>query len=222
MRDSHVVTVVGRQRIADFAHLASVRQEIAGNRLVRAILKLNTGQISEILNRHTTFDSGDAIDERGTLRALAALFLRQIVFVANVADQLLRHILQRDDAVGTAIFVDDHRQMNATLTQQFKAWQQLRRARQRNAFARHVGDRLRLGIANVEQIAHVHKAEHVIEILAGHRITGVWHFAHVRGRIPDRHGTIQKYHVGAWTHHFRHNRFGCVEHVIENRTLVLA
>ena len=199
-----------------------MRQEIAGNRLIRAILKLDTSQISEILNRHTTFDSGDAIDERGTLRALAALLLRQIIFVANIADQLLRHILQRDDAVGAAIFVDDHRQMNATLTQQFKAWQQLRRARQRNAFARHVGNRLRLGIANVEQVAHMHKAKHIVEILAGHRITGIRHFAHVRGRIPDRHGTIQKHHVGAWAHHFGHNRFGCVEHVVEDRAFVLA
>ena len=93
-----------------------MRQKIAGNRLVRAVLKLDTGQISEILNRHTTFDSGDAIDERSTFRAFATLLLRQIVFVANIADQLLRHILQRDDAVGTAIFVDDHRQMNAALS----------------------------------------------------------------------------------------------------------
>ena len=112
--------------------------------------------------------------------------------------------------------------MNATLTQQFKAWQQLRRARQRNAFARHVGNRLRLGIANVEKIAHMHKAEHVIEILAGHRITGIRHFANVCGRLFDRHGTIQEHHVGTWAHHFGHNRFGRVEHVIEDRAFVLA
>ncbi len=73
-------------------------------------------QIGEILNRHAAFDRGDAIDKRGTFRAFAAFLFRQIIFVANIADQFFGHILQRDDAVGAAIFVDDHRQMNAALT----------------------------------------------------------------------------------------------------------
>ena len=116
LRDGHVITVVGRQHVADFAHLSSMRQEIASNRLVRTVFQLNTGQIGEILNRHAAFDRGDAIDESGAFRAFATLFLRQVVFVADVADQFLGHVFQRDDAVGTAIFVDDHRQMNAALT----------------------------------------------------------------------------------------------------------
>ena len=68
----------------------------------------------------------------------------------------------------------------------------------------------------------MHKAEHIVEILAGHRITRVWHSAYVRGRLLDWHGTIQKHHVGARAHHFRHNRFGRVEHVVEDRAFVFA
>ena len=44
--------------------------------------------------------------------AFAALFLRQVVFVADVADQFLGHVFQRDDAVGAAVFVDYHGQVN--------------------------------------------------------------------------------------------------------------
>ena len=199
-----------------------MRQEIAGNRLVRAVFQLDTGQISEILNRHTTFDGGHAIDESGAFCAFAALFLRQVVFVADVADQFLGHVFQRDDAVGAAVFVDHHGQVNASFAQQLKAWQQLRRARQGNAPTCHVGNGSRLRIADVKQVAHVHEAEHVIEILAGDGVTRIRHFTHVRGGFRNRHGAVQERDVGTRTHDLRHDGFGCVEHVVEDGALVLA
>ena len=68
----------------------------------------------------------------------------------------------------------------------------------------------------------MHETKHIVEILAGHRIAGIRHFSHICGRLLNRHIAIQKNHVGTRAHHFGHNRFGRVEHVVENRAFVLA
>ena len=69
----------------------------------------------------------------------------------------------------------------------------------------------------------MHETKHIVEILAGHRIAGIRHFSHICGRLLNRHIAIQKKnHVGTRAHHFGHDRFGRVEHVVENRALILA
>ena len=63
---------------------------------------------SASLDGHARVNGGDAAHECGLLLALAARFAGQVVFVADVADELFGHVLQRHDAVGAAVLVDDH------------------------------------------------------------------------------------------------------------------
>ena len=210
------------QHIALGTHLAGVCEEIAGDGLVRAVLQFDAGQIGEVLDGHARVDGGDAAHECGLLLALAARFAGQVVFVADVADELFGHVLQRHDAVGAAVLVDDHGQVDAALAQQFEARQQLGRAGQRNAFSRHVGHGRCVGVAHVQQVAHMHEADHVIEIPAGHRIAGVRHLAHVRRRVLDALRTVEEHDIGARTHDLGDDGLGRVEHVVEDRALVFA
>ena len=112
--------------------------------------------------------------------------------------------------------------MDAAFAQQFKAGQQLGRARQRDALTRYVGNGFRIRIAHVEQITHVYEADHVVEVLAGDRIARIRLVAHEGGRLFQAHRPVDEHDVGTRAHHFGHNRFGSVEHVVKDRTLVLA
>ena len=116
-RDDHIVAVIGVQYIAYSAHFAGMSEEIPGDRLIRAVLEFDAGQIGEILDRHAAVDGRHAIDERGVRCGLAILGFRQIVFVVDVADQLLGHILKRHNAVRAAVLVNDHGEMNTTFAQ---------------------------------------------------------------------------------------------------------
>ena len=111
--------------------------------------------------------------------------------------------------------------MDAALTQQFQARQQLGGAGQGDAFAHHIAHGLRLRVAHVQQIAHMHEADHIVEILAGHRIAGVRLVAHERGRLGERLVGLDEHHVGARAHHFGHDGFGRIEHIVEDRAFVL-
>ena len=209
------------QHVTHRTHLAGLGQEVSGDRLIRAVLQLDAGQIGEVLNGHAGFDRGHAIDERGAGGAFAALLAGQIVLIANIAHKLLGHILKRHDAVRAAVLVDDHGQMDAALTQQFQARQQLGGAGQGDAFAHHIAHDLGVRIAHVQQIAHMHEADHVVEILAGHRVTGVRLVAYERGGLDQGLVALDEDHVGARAHHLGDDGFGRIEHIVQNRAFVL-
>ena len=76
-------------------------------------------------------------------------------------------------------------------------------------------------IAHIQQIAHVHKPQHIIEILANHRIARIRLIAHERRRLVDGIVTIEERHIGARPHNFRYACFRRAEHILQNHTLVL-
>ena len=111
--------------------------------------------------------------------------------------------------------------MDAALTQQFQARQQLGGAGQGDAFAHHIAHDLGVRIAHVQQIAHMHEADHVVEILAGHRVTGVRLVAYERGGLGQGLVALDEDHVGTRAHHLGDDGFGRVEHIVQNRAFVL-
>ena len=68
----------------------------------------------------------------------------------------------------------------------------------------------------------MHETEYVVEILAGHGVAGIRHFAYIGGCFANRHAAVQEDHVGTRTHDFGHNRLGSIEYVVENGAFVLA
>ena len=102
---------------------------------------------------------------------------------------------------------------DAALTQSSSS-AQLGGAGQGDAFAHHIAHDLGVRIAHVQQIAHMHEADHVVEILAGHRIAGVRHLAHVRRRVLDALRTVEEHDIGARTHDLGDDGLGRVEHVV--------
>ena len=111
--------------------------------------------------------------------------------------------------------------MDAALTQQFQARQQLGGAGQRDAFAYHIAHDLGVRIAHIQQITHMHEADHVVEILAGHRVTGVRLVAYERGGLGQGLVTLDEDHIGARAHHLSDDGFGRIEHIVQNCAFVL-
>ena len=98
-----------------------MREEVAGDRLIRAVLEFDAGEIGVILDGHAAVDGGDAVHEHVGGQLVFRGVLRQVILVANVADELLGHVFKRDNAVGAAVFINHHSQMNAAFAQQRQA-----------------------------------------------------------------------------------------------------
>ena len=104
-------------------HLSGMSHHIPSQCLVGAIIEFNAGQFMEIIKRYAAVHINGTVMECGAHGAGCGL--RQIVFVANVAHELFGHVFQSHDAIGAAVFVDDHRKMNAAFAQHRQARQQL-------------------------------------------------------------------------------------------------
>ena len=100
---------------------------------------------------------------------------RDVVLVADVADQLLDEVLQRDDAGGAAVLVDDDREVRrprgaSRTARRAPAWS----PGSSSDVAGQLADRApRVGRRRVEQVAHVHEADDVVGGAADHRVARV-------------------------------------------------
>ena len=87
--------------------------------------QLQAGELGDLVQVQLAVDLDRAADQ--PLRSSS----RRVVLVADVADDLLDEVLERDDAVGTAVLVDHDREMVAFAAHLRQRRQHVLRARQR-------------------------------------------------------------------------------------------
>ena len=89
--------------LADRRHAAEVRQQIAADGLEALALDLDVQALRDLVDVHLAAEHEPAVafvDDRLGL---------DVVLVADLADDLLEQILDRHEARGAAVFVDDDR-----------------------------------------------------------------------------------------------------------------
>ena len=147
-----------------------------------------------------------------------------VVLVADLADDLLEHVLDRDQAGGAAVLVDDDRGLDLPaleLAQQLRHALGLGRERRRP----HVrGDRLGVAAAvgEQQQVLHEDDADDVVEVVLEHRDARVALLAELRAQLAERRLGGDGDEVGARRHDLAHQRVAEVDDRSQQPRLVVA
>ncbi len=150
--------------------------------------------------------------------------VREVELVLDVADDLLEHVLERDDPVHVAVLVDDDRQVLLLAAEVGEERGEVLRL---GNDVRGPDDRFELDgrdaevVDRAEQIAHVEDAHDVVERLAIHGVPGVRRVDDCAQRFLGRHVHGDRNHVGTRHHHRRDLLRGEVEDLVEHLLLGL-
>ena len=111
-RDDLEPPAVDRAHVAGRRDLAESIEHESGQRLVLPLGHLEAGQVPDLVGMQRRRDDGgphrlDPGQRRGDL----------VVLVVDLADELLEDVLERDDAGGAAVLVDDDRQLLSALAE---------------------------------------------------------------------------------------------------------
>ncbi len=135
---------------------------------------------------------GELLERRAGVEHLAVrvdgLARHDVALVPDLADQLLDEVLERDDAVGAAVLVDDDGDVRPLVPQRRQRGQQPVRPRQRDDRPRHVAT-----VAASPPDASCRsrtwtKAEHVVEVAADDRVSASAAGPRPRRRPPRARG----------------------------------
>ena len=144
-----------------------MREEITAHRLEALALDFDAQAIRHLV------DADLAAEDEGAVPFVGDGFGFDVVFVPDLADDLLEQVLHRDEARGAAVLIDDDRHVSLLPLQLL---QQLGRALALRHEVRrpHQRGQRRLGARRQRhEIFHEHDAENVVEVLAVDRHPGV-------------------------------------------------
>ena len=182
-------------RLTDRRQVAEVGHDEPGRGLVRALVQLDAGELLEVGQVEQTVDLHLAGEQPPSGRP------RDVVLVADVADDLLDQVLEGDDAVGAAVLVDDDGEVLAGPAHLRQRRQHLLGRRQGRDLADDLGDLGRRCVVGREQVAQVQEADHVVVRGAEHRVARVRRRAGQRGGLRDGELTVEEVDLGARHHH---------------------
>ena len=231
----------------DFAadrHAAGGRGQQAADRVdvlgVGERREIDAERLGDVLQAGARFDDEGAVAGGGDLRPVGL-----VVLVLDVADDRLDHVLDRDEAVGAAVFVDHQRHVGVRrlhLHQQVERRHRRRREqhraqdvrrRQRRVHAE-FGDRLalrrrrlrrrltdeaeaRLGGEEVHEVADVDHAARIVERVAVDRQARMAGGAEEGEQFAERRLDADRDDVGARHHHVGDAHLVQRQHVLEDR-----
>ncbi len=111
---------------------------------------------------------------------------RGVVLVEDLADDLLDQVLERDDAVGAAVLVDHDGDLVAVRPHPRERRKHPRGRREVRDRAHEAGERT-LGVigGRLEQVAHVHEADDVVDRLVHDGVAGERQLAHLRDGVDE-------------------------------------
>ena len=147
-------------------------------------------------------------------RKAGAAFL-VVVFVPNLADQLLDQVLQGDHAVGAAVFVDDDGDVLAGLPHPAQCRGQPQRAGEMGDVAANHRNRLLApsGDDRLQQVAHVEEAGDVVEGVAVNRVPRVRAGDDLHQHLRDAAAGFEGVHVAAVAHQLGQRVLAGLEHL---------
>jgi DNA-binding NtrC family response regulator len=147
-----------------------------------------------------------------------------VIFVANLAENLLDQVLEGHESGGAAVFVDDDGALNALvleLPEQFADELGLghkvrgpQMIRERRVLLQRVAEQ--------NEVLHVHEAEDVVEVVAKHRKTRVLLLAEEGPEAVERLLRGYRHDVGARRHHFTYECVAEIDDRFEQLAFLLA
>jgi hypothetical protein len=136
-----------------------------------------------------------------------------VVFVADLADDLLEHVLDRHEAGRAAVLVDDDRRLDLPalkLAQQLGNALRLRRERRRPHVRGHAID-VGAAVREQQQILHEDDADDVVEVVVEDRDARVALLAELGAQIADGRVVRDGDQIGARRHDLAHQRVAEVD-----------
>ena len=152
----------------------------------------------------------------------ARLGLLDVVLVADVADELLDEVLERDDAGGAAVLVDDDGQVRARRTHLEHRREHALAARQ-HEHRRGRGRSSRMPRSATSGARMSRMCTNPIDVvlrLAEHRVARVRQVDHDPRRLVRRQRRVEELHLGARHHHLAHLALPRLEHVVDELALL--
>ncbi|CAM2151793.1 hypothetical protein PT2222_270013 [Paraburkholderia tropica] len=231
---------LARERVAahqQHVHLAGVGAQHLENQVAETHLLAAMRHVAEMI-RHVTADCVHFfIGEMGAERLVelhefgerahaeaavgrsddVAAFLVEVVFVLDVADDLLQHVLDRDQAGHAAVFVHDDGDVIAVLPEVVQQHVQALRLGDEHGRAQHAAHvEFLLGVI-AQQILREQHADHVVAIAFVDRIARVRLVQHVRDEFVRALGDVDGVHLGARHHDVARAQLGHLEHAFDHR-----
>jgi hypothetical protein len=192
--------------------VAEAGDDVAGDRLVTAVLELYPGCPCEVLQ------AGAAVHARRVARGHV---VGTVVLVSDLADELFHQVFEGDDAVGAAVLVHHDGQVHAFLPHRGDRRQDQLASREDQDWSGDVGDASVVRGSDPEQVADVEEPEDVIEAVAAHRVPGVGQVADPLSCLDKAELTGEERHVASRAHDLLHTGLGGGEHVAEDASLLL-
>ena len=169
-------------------------------------------------------DRGARVGDQAAVGALdEARAVGHIMLVLDLADDLLDHILDRDQPVDAAELVDHHRDMGARLAHLHEQVEDRHRRRDEQHLAQH-RRRLRLAALGdrAEHILDMDEADHVIERLAIDRNARMTLLDHAFDDLGKRRLDIERDDIDARHHHIGGRLVMHFEDIADQHPLVAA
>ena len=149
------------------------------------------------------------------------LALVEVVLVLDVADDLLQHVLDRDEPRHAAVLVDDDRDVVAVGAEIAQEDVQALRFGHEHGGPQRLLEVEAVGVPVVEeQLLREQDADDVVLVLADHREPGVLGLEHQRQELGRLVVDRDDVHLGARDHDVAHGHLGHLQHALDHRQRV--
>ena len=170
-------------------------------------------------------DRGGPIDHDRAVALFAHALHRDVVLIANIADDLLDDVFKRDQPLHDAVLVDDERRMGLSAQELLELVAQRRRFGDEPRLEREIGD---IEFARVsasrdirpEQVLGVQDANNIVRLPAPEGHAGIGRSDHFAHQLVRRKIGVDEPHFGAVNHHVRDRDLGQFQKTAEHVALV--
>jgi hypothetical protein len=145
------------------------------------------------------------------------LGLVEVVLVLDVADDLLDHVLDRDEPCHAAILVHDDRDVVAVGAEFLQQHVEALGLRHEDHGAQHLAHVERIFRVEPQQVLGEEDADHVVAVVLEDGKPGVRLLDHPRDELPGALGHIDHVHLRARDHHVADLRLGDLQHALDHR-----
>ena len=206
---------VETEHLTGFGNGAGFVDHEAGDRRRLLVGQIPIHRAVEIAQRNRAVDQHRAV----LLRAHA--LHGDVVLVADVADDLLQNVLQRDEAHDLAIFVDDECEMRLALEKLLELILERRRFRREPGRQHDLVDAQLRGVAaggveRAQKILRMQQADEIIGTLAPQRHPRMGRRQHFADDVAGRQIGVDGADLGAVNHHVGHMHDLQIEHAAEH------
>src|SRR5262245_37313008 len=201
---------VDLEALADRRHAADVRHQVAADGLEALALDLEPEAL------HHFVDVDLAAEHEAAVALVDDRLGLDVVLVADLADDLLEKVLDRDQPGGAAVLVDDDRDLRLLPLELLEELGHALALGHHHDRPGQVGDSaLVVGVADRDEILHEDEAGDVVEVLAIHGKARVLLLAEERAQIADGRLVPDRDDVGARRHHLADQRVPEVDDALE-------